>query len=104
MVMLRRPALPPQVGEDLVDLFGQFARGRDDQRAHPIARAFFEALKNGQGEGRGLAGAGLGQADHVTTRHDGRDGLLLNGRRREVTKRLNARHKARAEVQFCECH
>jgi hypothetical protein len=37
-----------------------------------------EALQDGQGEGRGLAGAGLGAAQQVAAAQDVRNGLLLD--------------------------
>ena len=72
--------------EALADLAAEFA-GRRTARA---ARGAFgarlpsvrgEALQDGQGEGGGLAGAGLGDADQVAAGKDGRDGRGLDGRR-----------------------
>ena len=36
-------------------------------------------LDHGNAEGEGLAGAGGGLGNHILPRHQGRDGLLLNG-------------------------
>ena len=72
----------------LVDLFGQFARRHDDQRAHLARRACAQALQDGQHEGRGLAGAGLRQAQHVALLQHNRDGLLLDGGGGGVTRRF----------------
>ena len=94
-----QPRLSAQVGEGLVDLLGQLARGRDDQGAHAAARALFEALQDGKREGGRLAGAGLGQAHDVAAGHDGRDRLFLDGRRFTIAERGYARRKARAEVE-----
>ncbi len=54
-----------QLGGGLVDLLGQLAGRRHDQHADLAHRPFGQALQDGQHEGCGLAGAGLGQAQHV---------------------------------------
>ena len=41
-------------------------------------------MQDGKGEGRGLAGAGLGNADDVTAGQCERNGLSLDGRRDEL--------------------
>ena len=72
--------------EVLRHLRGQFARRLHDQRARhapprPPAR---QHVDHRQDEGRGLAGAGLGAAEHVPPHeHDG-NGLFLDGRGVEV--------------------
>ena len=67
--------------EALGDLGGEFARRLQDQRARharlgPAAR---QQLDHRQGEGGGLAGAGLGDADHVAALQHMGDALRLNG-------------------------
>ena len=64
----------------------QLPRRRQDQRTHRMAggrRAGAgvrrQALQQRQGEGGGLAGAGLGAAHDVLAGHHQRDGLLLIG-------------------------
>jgi hypothetical protein len=68
----------------LPDLVGQFARRREDEAARAAgahqARAVGQAMGDGQHERRRLAGAGLGDAEHIVPFHDDRDGLLLDGR------------------------
>ena len=43
-----------------------------------------EVLQHGQREGRGLAGAGLGNAQHVATLQERRNGARLDGRGHDV--------------------
>ena len=78
-----------EVAEALGDLARQFAR----RAQHQYARAAFRGrapvgrkpVEDRQGEGRSLAGAGLGDADEVAALHQGRDRLGLNrGRTREA--------------------
>ena len=68
-------------------LHGQLSRGRQDERPHRVAgrrergvRVVLEALEDGEDEGRGLAGPGLGRAHEVATLEDERDRLDLDGR------------------------
>jgi hypothetical protein len=68
-------------------LVGQFARGQQHQRAHRMARrrcgAVFvleQPVQQGQREGGGLSGSGLGGPHHVLTRHDDGNGLGLDRR------------------------
>ncbi len=65
----------------LLDLCGKFACRLEDQSArHACARAsFFQQREHRKNEGRGLAGAGLGDAENVLVRQNVRDGLFLNG-------------------------
>ena len=72
------------VGPDArLDLERQLAgRGQDqrpDERPARHARRVQE-LEHRQHEGRGLARAGLGAGEHVTTGQDERNGLALDGR------------------------
>ena len=67
----RKPA--GEVAEALGDLAGQFARRAQDQHARaasrrraPVGR---EPVEDRQREGRGLAGAGLGDADEIAALH-----------------------------------
>ncbi len=73
----------------LLDLRGEFARGRENQRADRLlagggARhgrsAGRKALQHGQHEAGGLAGAGLGAGKQVAAREHGGDRLLLDRR------------------------
>ena len=70
-----------QAQADVVDLLGQLARGRDDQRLGRAAGQAEELVQDRQQEGGGLAGAGLGGGDEVAAGEDGGDGLGLNRRR-----------------------
>ena len=81
-----------------VDLLGQLPGGRHDQGAQPAARAVQQTLEDGQDEGGGLAGAGLGQAQHVASLERGRQRALLDGGRVQVACRSDARLDAGIEV------
>ena len=48
-----------------------------------------EVLEDRQHERRGLAGAGLGDADEVAAFEETRDGLLLDGRRGRIARIRN---------------
>ena len=68
-------------------LVGQLARGQQHQSAHRVARGrgggvfvLEHALQQGQREGGGFAGAGLGSAHHVAAFKNHGDGLRLNRR------------------------
>ena len=84
-LMLQMAAVGAEAVEDLA---GQFARRAEHQDAAALAyerlRVGGEMMQDRQREGRGLAGSGLGDSDHVAARHDGRDGLRLDRCRREV--------------------
>jgi hypothetical protein len=77
--------------EILLDLGGEFAGRLEDQRArHPgPGPALFEQREHRQSERRGLAGAGLGDAQDVTPREDMRNGLGLDRGRRGVARGLD---------------
>ena len=64
------------------DLGGQLAGRRQHDAARAAARAgpavFRQAVQDRQGEGRRLAGAGLGDAEQVLAGQHGRDGLGLD--------------------------
>ena len=71
----------PVAGEALFDLGGEFAGRFEDERArHSRARPpLFEARQHRQSEGGGLAGAGLGDAQHVAAGERLGNGFGLNG-------------------------
>ncbi|MNN30138.1 hypothetical protein D3C81_1437770 [compost metagenome] len=75
----------------VVDLVGQFARRRQHQRTHRVARGRGtrvrhrqQALDDRQREACRLAGTGLRGAHHVLAEEDHRNGLRLDRRRRGV--------------------
>src|ERR1700686_3187516 len=78
----------PIGAEAVENLAGQFARRAEYQYAatlaHRRARRGGKLMQDRQREGRGLAGAGLGDADNVAARHQERDGLGLDRGWREV--------------------
>jgi hypothetical protein len=63
-----------------------------------------ELLQDRERKRGSLAGACLGEADHVTAGQDGRERLVLDGSRLGVAERVDARLEARAESEMCECH
>ena len=74
-----------EIAKALRDLAGEFARRAQHQHARPAPRRGTlvgdEAIEDRQREGRGLAGAGLGDADEIAPAHQDRNGLRLNRRR-----------------------
>ena len=89
----RRQLEVPAVGLDRrLDLRGELARRREDQRPQRLARAAGvrrrprgQPLQHGQHEAGGLAGARLRAGKEVAAREDGRNRLRLDRRRRGVT-------------------
>ena len=79
----------PAVGPDaLVDLHRELARRHEDEHADRVAGRrearvglAAQAIEDGQDEGGGLAGAGLGGGEHVAALEDERDGGRLDGGR-----------------------
>ncbi len=67
--------------EVFLDLGREFAGRFEDQRSgHSCPRpAFFQKREHGQDEGRGLAGAGLGDAENVPASQNVGNRLFLNG-------------------------
>src|SRR5262249_35570902 len=78
-------------GEALLDLPGEPARRLENERARdPRPRASrLQHREHRQGEGRGLAGAGLRDAKHVAPCEHVRDRLFLDGCRGGVAYRLH---------------
>ena len=90
--------------EALRHLGGELARRRQDQRArHARPRAAaFEPRQHRQHEAGGLAGAGLGDAEHVAAGHGDRNGLHLDGGRLGVAGGLDGGLHFRAEPELSE--
>ena len=88
-----------QRGQVRGDLAGQLARRRQDQRARGAALPAVQAMEDRQEEGRGLAAAGHGAAEHVTPFQDGRDRSLLDRRRRHESEVGNGVEKVRVQRQ-----
>ena len=93
-------------GEGFLDLRGQFARRLEDQRArHARAgAALFEPRQHRQREGGGLAGAGLGDSEHVAPFEGVGDGLFLDWRRRVVSRQFDGFEHFLAQAEFIELH
>ena len=77
--------------EALLYLCGELARGLQDERARHArpGAAILQPGDHRQCEGGGLAGAGLGDAEHVAARQHVRDRLFLDRGRGGVAGRLN---------------
>ena len=73
--------------ELFLDLGREFAGRLHDEGARHAGpgAALFQHGEHGQHEGRGLAGAGLGDAENVAAGQNVRDRLFLNGGRGGVT-------------------
>ena len=61
-------------------------------------------MEDGKNEGRGLAGAGLGQSQDIPAFHGWRDGLFLNGGRIGVAYRFNSGQDSRVKGKLLEAH
>ncbi len=92
--------------EILDHLGGQLARRLEDQRArHPGAgAAILQERQHRQRERRGLAGAGLGDAEDVAARQHMGDGLGLDRRRLGVTRRFDGVQDFLAQSQVGKRH
>ena len=96
----------PIFHEAFLDLRCKFARWFEDQRARH-ARAGAPTLKpgqHGQCEGRRLAGAGLGDTEHVAPGKGVRDGFRLDGCGGCVAGGRNCLQDLLAQAEFVECH
>ena len=91
--------------EVFLDLRGEFARRLEDQRARHAGAgaALFEPGDHRQHEGGGLAGAGLGDAEHVLALQGVRDGARLDRRRHGVAGVGNGGKDLGRQAQVCEC-
>src|SRR6185437_16905315 len=79
---LERSNVPAISAEAIGDLAGQFTRRRQHQHAAGFLRRtltlFEKVVQNRQREGRGLAGAGLRNANDITALEGNRNGLVLD--------------------------
>ena len=71
-------AVVGELRQFLLDLGGQLARGHENQRRRFARASLDEPRHQGKAEGEGLARAGHGLADHVTTGEGVGDSGLLN--------------------------
>ena len=91
----------------LLDLEGQFPGGGENEGpdgAQPTGMGGGKTLQNGGGKGAGLAGAGLGDAQHVPPRKGRRDGLFLDGRRGFIAQVGQRPQDGLDEAESLECH
>ena len=82
------------VVEVFEDLRGQFAGGRQDERARRAPRLVEELVEDRQQEGRGLAAAGGGAGKHVSSGEGRADGIGLNGGRTREPEVLEGAREA----------
>ena len=90
--------------QHVVDLLGQLARRREDERLGDVAGAVEKPVQDRQEEGGGLAGAGLGGGDEVAAGEDHGDGLRLHRRRLGVAHVARGLHQRGMQAQFGERH
>ena len=96
---------PASQGADgLVGLLGQFAGGGNNQGPDVPAPALHQAMEDGQHKGRGLPGAGMGQAHDVVPLHDQRDCLCLYRRWRYIVRRGNAGRDLVVKIKCVKFH
>ena len=93
-------------GEALLDLRGEFARRLDDQRARHAGAgaALLQERQHGQRESRCLAGAGLGDAEHVAPGEHVRNSLVLDGGGSFVASRSNGRENLFGQAEMRKGH
>jgi hypothetical protein len=85
-------------------LLGKLTGGGEDEGADVAARAVEQTLEDGEDEGGGFAGAGLGKAYQVTTLEGRGDGLELDGGGELVACGVYALHYLRVEVKRLKIH
>ncbi len=90
--------------EAVGDLRRQFARRRQDEAAHGLRRrndaVGQDVLQDRQGEGRRLAGAGLGDAQQVMAGQQVRNGLGLDRGGVDIALAIEGQQKGRAQAQI----
>ena len=91
--------------EVFLDLRGELARRLEDQRARHArpGAALFEPRDHRQHEGGGLAGAGLGDAQHVLALQGMGDGAGLDRRRGLVTRVRHGGENLWRKAKLGEC-
>ncbi len=92
--------------EVVLDLGGQLAGRLKDERARHAGAgaAFLQHGQHRQGEGGGLAGAGLGDAENVAAGQDMGNGLGLDGGRFGIAGRSHGGLHLGAQAEFGERH
>ena len=90
--------------EAAADLDGELARRRQHQRPRVLGLRTLaesgEVLQDGQREGGGLAGAGLGDAQHVAALQQRRDGARLDRRGHGVTGGIEGTQQRLGEAEI----
>lgn len=81
---------------DLLNLLCELTSRRKDERLGALDVGV-ELLEDGDGEGGGLAGTGLGLGDDIVALDNGNDSTLLNSRRTLKTGTMSAGSKGKPE-------
>ena len=93
--------------EAVDDLARQFAGRAEDQHAAGLRlerdAELRKPIEDGQREGCGLAGAGLGNTNKVATGQENGNGLRLNWRRRDVFLLDERAVNLLGEAKFTKC-
>ena len=99
-------AVPREHGDLRRDLGCQLTGGGEDQRAGIAATSVpgrrEQPVQQGQGEGRGLAGAGHGQAEDVAALEAGGNGVGLDGAGAGEARVANAAQQGVVEAKAVE--
>lgn len=83
------------------DLVGQFTSRHDDQNF--LARKTGDLVYERYEKSRRLAGASIGDADHVGAQDNMRDGFILNGRRHQIFLGDDIGFEASVYIEVREC-
>ena len=97
-----QPGACSQDADYFMDLFGQLARGRNDQRPRHASPALQQPIEDGQHEGGRLARARLGRADQIASTQRGRDCRLLNRRGYFIPRLPDPDHEAGIQAKLFE--
>src|SRR5438132_11117487 len=84
------------------DLGRELAGRREDEGASVARRLFQESMQDWQEESRGLARTGLRGPDHVASRQDGGNRLLLDRCRSLVSEAVDGSEEDRVETEKIE--
>src|SRR5262245_26471768 len=92
--------------EALVNLQDKLAGRRENEGMRPPWRTLQalrrKAVQSGRSEGRGLAGAGLGDTDQIPAFGEKREGLSLNRRRFEIVLGLERKPQRLGQAEAVE--
>ena len=90
------------VFEAVVNLGGEFTRGREYERARSAARPRHEMMQNRQQKRVRFAAAGHGAGEQVAALEGRRNAFALNGRGPGESEVLETLQKARMKLKRCK--